>query len=205
MGIYIFRKDKLFSYLNADAADPASENDFGKNIIPAMLNAGERMFAYPFVGYWKDVGTISSLWEANMDLLETSKTPFRINDKHRRVFSRSSIRAPHYMADSAVVDNSIITEGCQIYGTVKNSVLSPGVVVEEGAEVTDAVIHAGCTVKSGAKVNYSIIAADVVIGENAVVGEPRATSPGISLVGAHQEIAANEVVPGNVIKSAKGV
>ncbi|MBQ7010867.1 MAG: glucose-1-phosphate adenylyltransferase [Clostridia bacterium] len=204
MGIYIFRKDKLFDYLNADAADPNSENDFGKNIIPAMLNAGERLFAYPFVGYWKDVGTISSLWEANMDLLETSKTPFRINDKHRRVFSRSSIRAPHYMADSANVDNSIITEGCQIYGTVKNSVLSPGVIVEEGAEVIDAVIHAGCTIKSGAKVNYSIVASDVIIGENAIVGEPRETSSGISLVGAHQEIPAGEVVPGNVIRQAKG-
>ncbi|MBR0327012.1 MAG: glucose-1-phosphate adenylyltransferase [Clostridia bacterium] len=204
MGIYIFKKDKLFSYLNADAADPASDNDFGKNIIPTMLNAGEKMFAYPFVGYWKDVGTISSLWEANMDLLETSKTPFRINDRHKRVVSRSSIRAPHYMAENAIVDNSIITEGCQIYGTVKNSVLSPGVTVEDGAEVIDAVIHAGCTVKAGAKVYYSIIAGDVTIGENTVVGEKKETSPGITLVGAHQEIPANEVIPGNVIKTAKG-
>ena len=140
-----------------------------------------------------------------MDLLETSKTPFRINDRHRRVFSRSSIRAPHYMAEGAVVDNSIITEGCQIYGTVKNSVLSPGVTVEAGAEVIDAVIHAGSTVKKDARVYYSIVGADVTVGENATVGEMKETSPGITLVGAHQEIAANEVVPGNVIKSAKGV
>ncbi|MBQ5649677.1 MAG: glucose-1-phosphate adenylyltransferase, partial [Clostridia bacterium] len=112
--------------------------------------------------------------------------------------------APHYMSENAIVDNSIITEGCQIYGTVKNSVLSPGVTVEEGAEVIDAVIHAGCTVKAGAKVYYSIIAGDVTIGENTVVGEKKETSPGITLVGAHQEIPANEVIPGNVIKTAKG-
>ena len=129
MGIYIFKKEMLFSYLEADAQDENSDNDFGKNVIPAMLNAGERMFAYPFSGYWKDVGTISSLWEANMDLLETSKTPFRFNDRNRRVFSRSSIRPPHFASDTANIQNSIITDGCQIYGTVKNSVLSPGVVV----------------------------------------------------------------------------
>ena len=203
MGIYIFNKKQLEEYLIADENDPNSANDFGKNIIPAMLNSGESMYAYSFSGYWKDVGTVESLWEANMDLLGDDPV-FNLFDTDWKIYSRSRARSPHYVGSDAKVENSIITEGCQIYGTVKNSVLSPGVTVEEGAEVIDAVIHAGCTVKAGAKVYYSIIAGDVTIGENAVVGEKKETSPGITLVGAPQEIPANEVVPGNVIKTAKG-
>lgn len=199
MGIYIFKKEKLFSYLEADAADEKSDNDFGKNVIPAMLGAGERMFAYSFKGYWKDVGTITSLWEANMDLLKTSETPLDLGGIGCRVFSRPSVRPPQYISESATVKNCIITDGCEIYGTVKNSVLSPGVVIEEGAEVIDSVLHSGCVVKSGASVNYSIVASGVTVGCNAIIGKERSVSSGITLVGKHLEIADGETVSDNVI------
>ncbi len=203
MGIYIFSRRKLFSYLKADAADPESENDFGKNIIPAMLAAGERMFAYPFEGYWKDVGTLGSLWEANMDLLDNSKTPIRLSDSNRRIFSRSTVSPPHYVADGAVVKNSILTDGDVIRGKVVNSVLSPDVTVEEGAEVTDSVIMGASVIRSGAIVRYSIIDSHVVIGKNAVIGEDRAAAPDVTLIGAHVEIAEGETVPGGEIRSKK--
>jgi len=201
MGIYIFNRDKLASYLTADANDLNSSNDFGKNVIPAMLNSGERMFAYPFSGYWKDVGTLKSLWEANMDLLDTSATPFKINTREKRVFSRSRILPPHYTASGAVVENSILTDGCQVYGTVINSVLSPGVVVEEGAVVKDAVIMTETVIKKGASVNFSIIAARVTVGENASVGEDIGISEGVTLVGSDTVIEPGEKVPGNIIKT----
>ncbi|MBQ2118249.1 MAG: glucose-1-phosphate adenylyltransferase, partial [Clostridia bacterium] len=203
MGIYIFSRRKLFSYLKADAEDPKSENDFGKNIIPAMLAAGERMFAYPFEGYWKDVGTLGSLWEANMDLLDNSKTPIRLNDSNRRIFSRSTVSPPHYVADGAVVENSILTDGDVIRGKVINSVLSPDVTVEEGAEVTDSVIMGSSVIRSGAKVRYSIIDSHVVIGKNAVIGADRTAVPDVTLIGAHVVIAEGETVPGGAIRSKK--
>ena len=183
MGIYIFNRKKLFDYLEADEADPESSNDFGKNIIPTMLKNGERMFAYPFEGYWKDVGTISSLWEANMDLL--GKNPeLSLNDENWRIFFRSTASAPQHIGELAVVDNSIITEGCEINGTVKNSVIGSGVTVEAGAVVEDSVIMSDVTVKAGAKVYYSIVDTRVTVGEGATVGAPRADAKGISVVGA---------------------
>ena len=205
MGIYVFSREKLVSYLKADAADPDSSYDFGKNIIPAMLTAGERLFAYPFSGYWKDVGTIKSLWEANMDLLDTSTTPFRINDRERRDFSRSSGKPPHYTAKDATVENSIVTDGCQIYGTVKNSVLSPGVIVEEGAEVLDSVIMADTVIRRNAAVCYSILDSGVEVGEDATVGAPKEVSPGITLIGANVKIGVGETVPANVIRTENEV
>ena len=183
MGIYIFNRKKLFDYLEADEKDPESSNDFGKNIIPTMLKNGERMYAYPFEGYWKDVGTISSLWEANMDLL--GKNPeLSLNDENWRIFFRSTASAPQHIGDTAVVENSIITEGCEINGTVKNSVIGSSVCVEAGAVVEDAVIMSDVTVKAGAKVYYSIVDTRVTVGEGAVVGAPRSEAKGISVVGA---------------------
>jgi glucose-1-phosphate adenylyltransferase len=205
MGIYIFSRECLNKYLCADAEDPNSSNDFGKNIIPAMLAAGERMYAYPFEGYWKDVGTISSLWEANMDLL--GKTPvLSLNDEAWRIYSRHEAHAPQYVGENAVVENCSLTEGCEIYGIVRNSVLGAGVRVMEGAEVCDSVIMGNVTIKAGAKVNYSIVDADVVVGEGCVIGSKRAEANDIAVIATKLEIPAGVVVKaGAMISSVEDI
>ncbi len=170
MGIYVFNWKKLRQYLEADERDPDSQNDFGKNVLPAMLNAGERMFAYRFEGYWKDVGTIDSLWEANMDLLNP-KVPLDLSDETWRIYSRTSGLPPHYIGADAEVQNSMISEGGNINGKVESSLVFAGVTVEKGATVRDSIVMPGVTVKAGATVQYAIVAEDAVIGENAVIGE----------------------------------
>ncbi len=170
MGIYVFNWQKLKKYLEADENDPASQNDFGKNVLPAMLSAGERMFAYRFEGYWKDVGTIDSLWEANMDLLNP-KVPLDLSDDAWRIYSRTPGLPPHYISSTAKVQNSMISEGGKISGTLESSLIFAGVTVKEGAVVRDSIIMPGVVVEKGAVVQYSIIAENAVIGENAVVGE----------------------------------
>ena len=182
MGIYIFNKDVLFRYLNADADDPKSANDFGKNIIPNMLAAQEKMYAYPFVGYWKDVGTIASLWEANMDLLGDDPV-LKLNDEEWRIYSRHEPHAPQFVGKDAVIENSSLTEGCEVYGTVRNSVLGSGVKVMEDATVCDAVIMENVVIGEGASVRYSIIDHDVTVGNHARVGADRETASGISVIG----------------------
>ena len=193
MGIYIFNKKKLFDYLMADAADPASDNDFGKNIIPAMLAAGEKMYAYSFSGYWKDVGTISSLWEANMDMLG-ERPAIELGDKSWRIFSRHGSEPPQYIAAEAVVKNSSVTEGCEIYGTVENSVLGPGVKVMAGAVVRDAVIMRHCVIGKGAEVNYAILDDGVAVGDGARIGADKAEAAGIAVVGAGVRVPAGAVI-----------
>lgn len=183
MGIYIFNKKKLFDYLRDDEADKNSSNDFGKNIIPKMLKNGEKMFAYPFSGYWKDVGTIPSLWEANNDLLGDSPL-FKLDDESWRIYSRHEPRSPQFVDTCAEVKNSYLTEGCRIYGKVKNSVLGPDVKVERGAEVCDSVIFENVVIEEGAKVNYSIIDRDVKIGKEAYIGVEKENSSGITVIGA---------------------
>ncbi len=183
MGIYIFNKDVLFQYLNADEADPESANDFGKNIIPNMLAAGEKMYAYPFVGYWKDVGTISSLWEANMDLLGDEPV-LKLNDEEWRIYARHEPHAPQFVGMNAVIENSSLTEGCEIYGTVQNSVLGSGVKVMPGATVCDSVIMENVVVEAGATVQYSILDHDVRVEKKATVGKMRSEATGVSVVGA---------------------
>ncbi len=170
MGIYIFTASKLFKYLELDEADPKSEKDFGKNVLPAMLNAGEKMNSYRFEGYWKDVGTIASLWEANMDLLGTVPR-FQLMDQDRVIQSRSPLAPPAFIEGEVV--NSIVATGCEIEGKVVNSVIGTDCIIEEGAYVADSVLMGNITVKSGAKINYSIIDEDVTIGEKAVVGDVR--------------------------------
>ena len=170
MGVYIFRWDKLRQYLIEDEADQKSANDFGKNIIPAMLANHEKMYAYAFDGYWKDVGTIDSLWEANMDLLAPSD-PLALYDPAWKIYSRNPCQPPHFLADTAHVENSLLTEGCRVGGEIDFSVLFAGVTVEEGAVVRDSIIMPGSVVKKGALVQYAIIAENTVIGENAKVGE----------------------------------
>lgn len=168
MGIYIFTASKLFKYLELDEKDPKSEKDFGKNVLPAMLNAGEKMYSYRFEGYWKDVGTISSLWEANMDLLG-AVPKFDLRDTERVIHSRSPLAPPAYVKGKVV--NSMIANGCDVEGTVINSVIGTNCVIEKGAEVKDCVLMGNTVVKAGAKVNYSIIDEEITIGKNAAVGD----------------------------------
>ena len=170
MGVYIFTWDKLRKYLLDDEADKSSSNDFGKNIIPKMLADKQVMVAYSFEGYWKDVGTIESLWEANMDLL-TMPMPIDLHDKKWRIFARNPGYPPHFVAEGATVSDSLVTEGGQIYGHVKHSVIFSGVTIEEGARVEDAVVMPGVVIRRGAVVRRSIIAEDAEIGAGAVVGE----------------------------------
>lgn len=198
MGVYVFNKDKLFAYLEADEADENSSKDFGKNIIPAMLNAGEKLYAFEFSGYWKDVGTIDSLWEANMDLLG-ERPALPLKDKEWRILSRNDALPPHFVGQGAVINNSIITEGCEIYGTVINSVLSAGVVVERGAVVRDSVILGNVTLKADSTVDYSVIDADTVVGKGATVGKEMVFSKGITLVGGGLNIPDGATVPDGVI------
>ena len=199
MGIYIFNRQKLVDYLVADEADPTSSNDFGKNVIPAMLAAGEKMFAYPFEGYWKDVGTISSLWEANMDLIGQPPV-LDLSGNDWRIFARHSASAPQFVGENATIENCYITEGCQIYGTVKNSVIGPGVKIMDGATVEDCVLMGDCIIEANATVQYAIIDSDVTIGADATVGAPRASGAEIAVVGENITIPAGAVVePGAML------
>ncbi len=192
MGIYIFRADVLKKYLTEDDADEKSSNDFGKNIIPKMLADGKKMYAYLFEGYWKDVGTIKSLWEANMDLLG-DKPDFDLYDKSWRIFYRHSAEPPQKLYAGSTVENSMITEGCKIRGTVKNSVLSEGVIVEEGAVVENSVIMRGARVCSGAVVEYAIVDQNSVIGNGAHIGSENG-SDGITVIAEGLKIKPDAVI-----------
>ena len=203
MGIYIFTAEKLFKYLEEDDANPDSSKDFGKDVLPAMLNAGEKMFSYRFKGYWKDVGTISSLWESNMDLLGENPA-FDVSDPDWKIHSRNPLAPPEHIGDDAVVCNSLVALGCEVDGTVQNSVLASNVVVEEGAEVLDSVLMAGTVVKKGAKVLYSIIDENVVVEEGAEVGEPKESGKGIAVLGRNISVSG-KVEGGKIIdKDYKG-
>lgn len=198
MGVYIFTWSKLKQYLKEDAGDITSSSDFGKNIIPNMLDNGENMYAYPFSGYWKDVGTIDSLWEANMDLLNPN-VELDLDDISWKIYSRSPSLPPHYIADTARVQNSLVTEGCNIAGDIDFSVLFAGVTIEEGAKVHDSIIMPGTTVKKGAIVEYSIIAEKSVIGEGCHIGmRPEQCTNlddwGVTVVGDGLNIGKNAVI-----------
>lgn len=184
MGIYIFNWDILKKYLEEDEADPESENDFGNNIIPNLLKDERKMYAYRFSGYWKDVGTISSLWEANMEVLDPENSGINLFDEKWKIYSRNSGMTGHKINTGASVENSMITDGCNISGSIKHSILFAGVKVEDGAEVEDAVIMGNTIIKAGAKVKHCIIAENVIIGQNAVVGQmPEGESAGVATVG----------------------
>ncbi len=170
MGVYMFTWDKLRRYLLDDEANTSSGNDFGHDLIPAMHASGERLFAYPFDGYWKDVGTIDSLWEANLDLLNPN-VDLDLSDDSWKIYSRSPAAPPHYVSADACVQNSMIAEGCQIEGNVDFSVLFSDVTVEKGATVRDSIVMPGTIVRSGAVVQYAIVAENAVIESGAVVGE----------------------------------
>lgn len=170
MGIYVFNWAALRYYLTEDENNKNSSNDFGKDIIPAMLADNQRMFAYPFEGYWKDVGTIDSLWEANMDILNP-KMSLELDDPGWRIYARTRALPPHFINGRATVQNSLVSEGCFVDGEVTDSVLFSGAVVEEGAVIRDSVIMPGAVIKKGAVVQYAIVAENAVVGERAVVGK----------------------------------
>lgn len=196
MGIYVFDWQKLRRYLVEDEGDPASSNDFGKNIIPKMLAAGETMLAYRFEGYWKDVGTLESLWDANMDML--SRGELDLLESSWPIYSRIPSAPPAFMGKTAKVEHSVMTQGCDVSGSVFNSVLSDNVVVEEGADVQYSVLMPGATVKRGAVVKYAILGEDVQVGAGAKVGgDPLDYDPnlwGISVIGPGAVIADGETV-----------
>ena len=199
MGIYIFNWKKLREYLIADENDPNSSKDFGKNIIPNMLNAGEKMWPYRFAGYWRDVGTITSLWDANMDMLST--TLINLYDPEWPISARSPISPPHYAGENAKIIHSIVTEGCEIYGHVENSVLSPDVQVGEGAEVLYSVLMPGVVVEEGAKVEYAIVGENTIIRKGAHVGSAPDGSDGwgVATCGPDIEIREGATVAANAM------
>ena len=170
MGIYVFNWSVLKAALIADEDTPGSSNDFGKNIIPNLLNAGHKMMAYPFNGYWKDVGTIDSLWEANMELL--GKEPeFDIRgDDSTRIYARNNALPSSYISEDAKIYNSFVAEGCEVYGTIRHSVVSVGCTIGEGALVEDSVIMPGVVIESGAIVRHAILGENSKVCRNAVVG-----------------------------------
>ena len=210
MGVYVFSWDKLKKYLTEDEADPNSSNDFGKNIIPKMLGDGQRMFAFPFKGYWKDVGTIESLWEANLDIINPN-VDLDLSDKSWRIYSRNPMAPPHYIGKDAIVENSSVSEGCEIDGLVDYSVVSPNVTIEKDAEVKYSVIMPGATIKSGAKVYYSIIAEDAVIESGAQIGAipedlENPEDWGVAVIGSGATITSGKkIAPKEMIASGEEV
>ena len=185
MGVYVFTWDKLRQYLESDEKNPKSSNDFGKNVIPAMLAAGERLAAYRFEGYWKDVGTIESLWAANMDLLMTPP-PIDLHDRKWRIYARNVGEPPHYAAPQGEIRDSLVTEGCEVFGRVVHSVLSADVHIAPEAQVVDSVVMPHAVIGKGAVIRRAIVAENAVIGEGALIGEETGD---IAVVG------SNTVVP----------
>ena len=199
MGIYIFSWDKLRQYLELDEKNPDSQNDFGKNILPTMLEAGEKMIAWRFDGYWKDVGTIDSLWEANMDLLDPN-VPLDLSDPSWRVYTRNPAMPPHYVSKDAQLQNSLVAEGCVVEGALEFAILFEGVTVGKGARVTDSIIMPGAKIMPGATVQYAIVAENAVIESGAVVGQrpeniENKDEWGIAVVGNGVTIGEGAVVP----------
>ena len=212
MGIYVFSWDKLKKYLTEDEENPDSSNDFGKNVIPAMLEAGELMKVYRFNDYWKDVGTVDSLWEANLDLLNP-KIDLNLADHNWRIYSRTTGMPPQYISSAAKVENSLITDGCEVSGAIDYSVLFENVTVEKGASVEYSLVMPGAVIKKGAKVRYSIIAENVIVSEGAEIGTDPAVSGtkdwGITVIGAgltvgkQAKVGPKKMITGNIGEGEK--
>ena len=193
MGVYIFKTEALVRYLKEDEADETSVNDFGKNVIPAMLNDGGRMFAYQFKGYWKDVGTLQSLWESNMDLLG-EEPELDLSDDKWKISYRHYSNHPHFISTNGYVNNSVIAEGCEIDGTVINSVLFSGVTVEKGAVIKDSVVMSNTVIKKDAEVRYSIIDVGGSIGERAKVGQEKDEDAQLTVLGSGVKVENDATV-----------
>ena len=191
MGVYIFTWSVLKKYLEDDEANPNSHNDFGKNIIPTMLNDNLNLMAYKFEDYWKDVGTIHSLWESNMDLI-ADPPKFNLYDKRWRIYARNPIMPPHFVGAQAVTDGSMVTEGCEVNGTVINSVLFAGVTVAAGAVVEGSVIMPNTVIESGAQIKRAIVGEYCIIGEGCVIGDGGDSE--IALLASHAHLMPGAVV-----------
>jgi glucose-1-phosphate adenylyltransferase len=207
MGIYVFNWKLLRKYLREDDEDPKSGHDFGKNVLPKMLSNGEKLVAYSFKGYWKDVGTLKSLWEANMDILEYNPK-MDLNDPKWRIYSKNPIMPPHYIANGAKVRNCLIAEGCMIYGSIDHSVIFTNVRVGSSSEVIDSIIMPNVKIGKNVKIKNSIIAEGVVIEDNCIIGfsdsdtsdeHTRSLCEGLSIIGEHIKIAADSVIELNVM------
>ena len=201
MGVYIFTWKTLRQYLIDDENDVTSSNDFGKNVIPALLNDGRGLYAYTFDGYWRDVGTLDSLWQANMDLLDPSH-PINVNaPKKFKIYSRNYAQPPSNIVKGSVVKNSHIAEGCMIKGRVENSIISTGCYIEEGAVVTDTVIMPNSVIKSGATVEYAIVGERCTVGKGAHVGAEKTDSPewGVAVVGSDKTVPDGEVIAAKAV------
>ena len=198
MGIYVFKWSVLKKFLEADEADPKSENDFGKNIIPALLEAGHKLYAYEFAGYWKDVGTINSLWEANMDLL--GKHPAFDLSGGKKIYARNSAKPATFIAKSAELHECFVSEGCEIYGMVNHSIISTGCTVGKGVEITDSVIMPDVTIENGAIIRSAIIAEGCHIKAGARVGDYiEGEERKISVIGKDKTIAEGTVIDAGAI------
>lgn len=228
MGVYIFNWDVLRSYLLRDDENPESENDFGKNIIPMMMEEGRRMFAYEFSGYWKDVGTIQAYWESNMDLIELVPE-FNLFDREWKIYTTNPVKPAHYISPTGTAKKSVIAEGCVVHGTVRNSILFPGVFVGEGAVIEDSIIMSNSHIGVNVEIYKSILSQNVEVGHDAKIGigenivnedKPHIYNSGITVVGEdavipnHTEIGKNVVVDqavttkdydSNIILSGKSV
>ncbi|HOA55421.1 MAG TPA: glucose-1-phosphate adenylyltransferase [Clostridiales bacterium] len=207
MGVYIFTWEILREYLIRDEQDETSDHDFGKDIIPAMLSDGRRMFAYRFSGYWKDVGTIQAFWESNMDLVK--RVPeFNLYDPEWKIYTPNPVKPPHYVASTGSVKTSVVAEGCMIYGRVRNSVLFPGVTVEKDALIENSIVMSNSYIGEGSVLDHCILGEGVVVGKNARIGfgddipnehKPGIYNSGITVVGERAEIPEGIVIGKNVM------
>ncbi|MBC6680098.1 glucose-1-phosphate adenylyltransferase [Mogibacterium sp. BX12] len=193
MGIYIFSWPVLKEALLKDSLNSSSDHDFGKNVIPMLLGEGKKLYAYTFTGYWKDVGTIDSYYNTNMELLNPD-SPFNIFEENMRVFSNSNIYPPHYIGPDAVVENSLVCNGCRVRGEIHHSILSFDVHIEDGARVTDSILLPGAKIGKNARIFRSIIGEQSVIGEDTVLGSP--DSQEITVIGDNETIAASQIKGG---------
>ncbi len=206
MGVYMFTWEVLEKYLIEDENDPTSKNDFGQNIIPKMLSRGKRMVAYEYTGYWKDVGTIESLWEANMDAI-TPESGLELHDQSSRIYARNPSRPPQFVSEQAKISNSMIAEGCDIYGDVERSIVFYDVSVGNGARVNNSIIMPGSVIGDGAVVEYSIIAEGVTIGAGARIGKTpqKDEERKITVVGNSVSIACGATVEAGAIVGEREV
>ena len=200
MGVYIFKWEILKKYLIEDEADATSSNDFGKNIIPALLNDGRRIFAYTFSDYWKDVGTVYSLWESNMELLDGV---FDIRDKVFKTYSRNYAKPSSYISKKSSIKNSFVAEGCSVDGEINHSVISTGCVIEEDVEILNSVVMPDAVIKKGAVIKYAIIGEGAVIDENSRIGDLplyyEKDKWGISVVGKDVHVLKNSIIRPNQV------
>ena len=203
MGIYIFNWELLKEYLHEDENDPHSSNDFGKDIIPKMINNGHRVYAYKFDGYWKDVGTVQSLWEANMDLL-TAKPQLELHDRMAHLFQNPD-QPPQYIAPEAKVNCSLINEGCVIQGQVQKSVLFPGVRVGPGSNINHSIIMSNVRIGANVQINNAIICEESIIRDDCQIGDANVNKTAITIVGDNLVVPNNTSIPGGTAVCQKNL